>query len=133
MNPKSNCNMGNNPQGIMNIYEIIRRRHQGRSISGIANTLNLDRKTVSPLCAQSTTGRHPYGRTAARRSQGATSSENHHRGVQFDRYDIHEIRDAKWGGVNITGISSKMHAFCYNQTVELNRSKVGTVLRRWYI
>jgi orotate phosphoribosyltransferase-like protein len=38
--------MGNNPQGIMNIYEIIRRRHQGRSISGIANTLNLDRKTV---------------------------------------------------------------------------------------
>ncbi|MEX0778114.1 MAG: helix-turn-helix domain-containing protein [Balneolales bacterium] len=30
----------------MNIYEIIRRRHQGQTISGIASTLNLDRKTV---------------------------------------------------------------------------------------
>ncbi|MEX2633665.1 MAG: IS21 family transposase [Balneolales bacterium] len=38
--------MGYNPQGIMNIYEMIRRRHQGQSISGIAKTLNLDRKTV---------------------------------------------------------------------------------------
>jgi transposase len=38
--------MGYNPQGIMNIYEIIRRRHQGQSISGIASALNLDRKTV---------------------------------------------------------------------------------------
>lgn len=38
--------MGYNPQGIMNIYEIIRRWHQGHTISGIAATLNLDRKTV---------------------------------------------------------------------------------------
>lgn len=38
--------MGYNPQGIMDIYEIIRRWHQGHTISGIAATLNLDRKTV---------------------------------------------------------------------------------------
>ena len=38
--------MGYNPQGIMNIYEIIRRWHSGHSISAIANTLILDRKTV---------------------------------------------------------------------------------------
>ena len=38
--------MGHNPQGIMNIYEIIRRWHSGQTISGIANVLNLDRKTV---------------------------------------------------------------------------------------
>lgn len=38
--------MGYNPQGIMNIYEIIRRWHQGQTKSGIAATLNLDRKTV---------------------------------------------------------------------------------------
>lgn len=38
--------MGYNPQGIMNIYEIIRRWHQGQSISGIAAALNVDRKTV---------------------------------------------------------------------------------------
>ena len=38
--------MGYNPQGIMNIYEIICRWHQGQSISGIATVLNLDRKTV---------------------------------------------------------------------------------------
>lgn len=38
--------MGYNPQGIMNIYEIIRRWHAGHTISGIAKTLDLDRKTV---------------------------------------------------------------------------------------
>jgi transposase len=38
--------MGYNPQGIMNIYEIIRRWHSGHSISAIAKTLHLDRKTV---------------------------------------------------------------------------------------
>ena len=38
--------MGYNPQGIMNIYEIIRRWHSGHTISGIAKTLHLDRKTV---------------------------------------------------------------------------------------
>ncbi len=38
--------MGYNPQGIMNIYEIIRRWHSGQTISAIAKTLNLDRKTV---------------------------------------------------------------------------------------
>ena len=38
--------MGYNPQGIMNIYEIIRRWHQGHTITGIAAGLNLDRKTV---------------------------------------------------------------------------------------
>lgn len=38
--------MGYNPQGIMNIYEIIRRWHAGQTISSIADTLNLDRKTV---------------------------------------------------------------------------------------
>jgi len=38
--------MGYNPQGIMNIYEIIRRWHSGHSISAISKTLNLDRKTV---------------------------------------------------------------------------------------
>jgi DNA-binding IclR family transcriptional regulator len=38
--------MGYNPQGIMNIYEIIRRWHSGHSISAIAKTLTLDRKTV---------------------------------------------------------------------------------------
>ncbi|MDZ7772215.1 MAG: hypothetical protein U5K31_05670 [Balneolaceae bacterium] len=30
----------------MNIYEIVRRWHQGQTISGIARTLRLDRKTV---------------------------------------------------------------------------------------
>jgi transposase len=38
--------MGYNPQGIMNIYEIIRRWHSGQTISAIAKALNLDRKTV---------------------------------------------------------------------------------------
>lgn len=38
--------MGYNPQGIMNIYEIIRRWHDGQTISSIAKTLTLDRKTV---------------------------------------------------------------------------------------
>lgn len=38
--------MGYNPQGIMNIYEIIRRWHTGQTISSIARTLSLDRKTV---------------------------------------------------------------------------------------
>lgn len=38
--------MSYNPQGIMNIYEIIRRWHSGHSISGIATALTLDRKTV---------------------------------------------------------------------------------------
>jgi len=38
--------MGYNPQGIMNIYEIIRRWHSGHSISAIAKSLTLDRKTV---------------------------------------------------------------------------------------
>ena len=38
--------MGYNPQGIMNIYEIIRRWHAGHTISGIAKTLDLDRKTL---------------------------------------------------------------------------------------
>jgi hypothetical protein len=31
--------MGYNPQGIMNIYEIIRRWHSGQTISAIAKTL----------------------------------------------------------------------------------------------
>jgi len=38
--------MGYNPQGLMNIYEIIRRWHQGHTISGTARALSLDRKTV---------------------------------------------------------------------------------------
>lgn len=38
--------MGYNPQGIINIYEIIRRWHTGQTISAIAKALNLDRKTV---------------------------------------------------------------------------------------
>lgn len=38
--------MGHNPQSIMNIYEIIRRWHHGGSISGVARSLGLDRKTV---------------------------------------------------------------------------------------
>ena len=38
--------MGYNPQGIMNIYEIIRRWHAGHTINGIAKTLDLDQKTV---------------------------------------------------------------------------------------
>src|SRR5690625_4713463 len=38
--------MGYNPQGIMNIYEIIRRWHSGHTISAIATSLTLDRKTV---------------------------------------------------------------------------------------
>ena len=38
--------MGHNPQSIMDIYEIIRRWHGGASISGIARSLGLDRKTV---------------------------------------------------------------------------------------
>ena len=38
--------MGYNPQRIMNIYEMIRRWHQGHTISGIATALSLDRKTV---------------------------------------------------------------------------------------
>jgi hypothetical protein len=41
--------MGYNPQGIMNIYEIIRRWHSGQTINGIANALSLDRKTVRGL------------------------------------------------------------------------------------
>lgn len=43
---KITLTMGYNPQGIMNIYEIIRRWHSGQTISGIAKALNLDRKTV---------------------------------------------------------------------------------------
>ncbi len=38
--------MGYKPQDIMNIYGIIRRWHSGHSISAIAKTLTLDRKTV---------------------------------------------------------------------------------------
>lgn len=38
--------MGYNPQGIMNIYEIIRRWHSGQTISAIATSMTLDRKTV---------------------------------------------------------------------------------------
>lgn len=38
--------MGYNPQGIMNIYDIIRRWHAGQTKSSIASSLNLDRKTV---------------------------------------------------------------------------------------
>ncbi|MEX2656047.1 MAG: IS21 family transposase [Balneolales bacterium] len=38
--------MGYNPQSLMDIYEIIRRWHAKESISGIANKLNRDRKTV---------------------------------------------------------------------------------------
>ena len=46
--------MGYNPQGIMNIYEIIRRWHAGQSISGIAKTLTLDRKTVRSYIQRAT-------------------------------------------------------------------------------
>lgn len=46
MNLKAKHNMGYNPQGIMDIYEIIRRWHQGHTIRGIAATLKVDRKTV---------------------------------------------------------------------------------------
>jgi len=46
MNPKAKHTMSYNPQGIMDIYEIIRRWHQGHTISGIASALSLDRKTV---------------------------------------------------------------------------------------
>src|SRR5690625_1566537 len=37
--------MGYNPQGIMNIYEIIRRCHSGHTISAIATSLTLHRTT----------------------------------------------------------------------------------------
>lgn len=38
--------MGHNPQNIMDIYQIIKRWHSGVSISEIARTLKVDRKTV---------------------------------------------------------------------------------------
>jgi hypothetical protein len=38
--------MGYDPQGIMNIYKIIRRWHSGQTISAIAKTLNLLPQTV---------------------------------------------------------------------------------------
>ena len=38
--------MGHNPQNIMDIYQIIQRWHSGQSISRVAKTLGVDRKTV---------------------------------------------------------------------------------------
>lgn len=38
--------MGYSPKGVMDIYEILSRWHAGYTISGIAEALDIDRKTV---------------------------------------------------------------------------------------